>query len=800
MKKVAAFLFLALLFAPFSRAQSDSSIHVNQYPGANVGIKVQNAMASCSSAPVPCILVIDASLASAAAGTMPSLCANCYLQDWRNGPPTLTAGTNCSNTSSDFTTVQGLLTAARSGFAAATVTANGVCNTNSGTLLVSSNTKLVISPGAKVSATGNTPLVENYSYANPVRTESVTTTASSATVTGTCSSADIGRAITIPGAGDATVVSSAPGTGTITACSGGTSMTVSATMFTHVTATATIFNEDSNIEITGGAWSKTNSGGGTDIGLHAILCVMCNNFFVHDISVSTSSAKYAIAMLGGTHLTASNIYCVSCSSDGVHVNGPASDISISKVRGNFGDNSVALIGSDWAGYNFVGGIIQGFTIDGTVIDSCTTVSGNCGIDIVSGNQSALIEDGSVTNTVNFTTYDTVLSPDDPSSGGYNYTYRVKFDGIYAPFAAAPVVMYGSGNSDMTVINAYGAASSGTPIFITAEGSWANFSVENLHCSATGTADLQCFSVPSGSAIDHALVETRSSATGTGYVIGATVAGTVNHLSAECRLHAYTGTYTDCVLVYTGTIGDLVVTPRLTADSGTAATNYALSVHSGTVSTSLLIANGFFDVNDTTGSALMYVFGTSSSVPAWNVSGIGQTKGLAGVWIAASQTAGAGHISTSTFTGTNNVLFTQSALDVTLNGVTTASLAGYPFYTNGASLTIRGAGDNFGTAGPSLSRQVGTETVEVFNPTVPNDASILTVAAGESVYNTNSAFGRIGPMSYDGTRWQAPPELGTGAPSGSCGVGTLYDNYGATSASTVLYVCYPANTWTAITVP
>jgi hypothetical protein len=38
------------------------------------------------------------------------------------------------------------------------------------------------------------------------------------------------------------------------------------------------------------------------------------------------------------------------------------------------------------------------------------------------------------------------------------------------------------------------------------------------------------------------------------------------------------------------------------------------------------------------------------------------------------------------------------------------------------------------------------------------------------------------------------------PSANCAVGTIGTNTAATSASTVLYVCYPANTWTAITVP
>ena len=74
-----------LLFAAMAFGQVDNTIHVKTFPGENVGAKVANAMAAC---PVgPCILVIDPSLASTAPGVLPTLCASCYLQDYRQGPP-----------------------------------------------------------------------------------------------------------------------------------------------------------------------------------------------------------------------------------------------------------------------------------------------------------------------------------------------------------------------------------------------------------------------------------------------------------------------------------------------------------------------------------------------------------------------------------------------------------------------------------------------------------------------------------------------------------------------------------------
>lgn len=81
---------IAFLIAPAARCQSDSMIHINQFPGTTVGDKVANAMKSCPAAPVPCYLVVDASMAVAATGTMPTLCANCHLYDFRSGIPAAT--------------------------------------------------------------------------------------------------------------------------------------------------------------------------------------------------------------------------------------------------------------------------------------------------------------------------------------------------------------------------------------------------------------------------------------------------------------------------------------------------------------------------------------------------------------------------------------------------------------------------------------------------------------------------------------------------------------------------------------
>lgn len=77
---------LLLLGAVLAFGQTDNMLYVKQFPGLTVGQKLTNAMQACNpNTAVPCILVIDPSLATWAAGTMPSLCSQCSLIDYRVG-------------------------------------------------------------------------------------------------------------------------------------------------------------------------------------------------------------------------------------------------------------------------------------------------------------------------------------------------------------------------------------------------------------------------------------------------------------------------------------------------------------------------------------------------------------------------------------------------------------------------------------------------------------------------------------------------------------------------------------------
>lgn len=87
MKRKFAILIAAAFFSVAAIAQTDSVIHVKAFPGVTVGQKVSAAMQTCQGAPVPCYIVIDSTLAATPAGTIPAMCSNCELIDYRSGWP-----------------------------------------------------------------------------------------------------------------------------------------------------------------------------------------------------------------------------------------------------------------------------------------------------------------------------------------------------------------------------------------------------------------------------------------------------------------------------------------------------------------------------------------------------------------------------------------------------------------------------------------------------------------------------------------------------------------------------------------
>lgn len=102
------FLFSAVSLIPCS-AQTDNTLYARNFPGKTVGQKVTEAQNACSAdAIIPCLIVIDPSLAAFPTGTMPAKCTQCIWMDYRSASTVGavssvkgTTGVTCSPTSGD---------------------------------------------------------------------------------------------------------------------------------------------------------------------------------------------------------------------------------------------------------------------------------------------------------------------------------------------------------------------------------------------------------------------------------------------------------------------------------------------------------------------------------------------------------------------------------------------------------------------------------------------------------------------------------------------------------------------------
>jgi len=104
----------ALLVCAMAFGQTDNTFYVKEFPGQNVGSKVSAAMTQCNpNAAVPCILVLDPSLATWPQGTMPALCAQCSLLDYRAGVPSTGGGSGITD-GSNYSTLAAACAAAAS--------------------------------------------------------------------------------------------------------------------------------------------------------------------------------------------------------------------------------------------------------------------------------------------------------------------------------------------------------------------------------------------------------------------------------------------------------------------------------------------------------------------------------------------------------------------------------------------------------------------------------------------------------------------------------------------------------------
>lgn len=236
-----------------------------------------------------------------------------------------------------------------------------------GTLIIPSDTTLDMRGCTVRMVTGsNVSMLRNASLATFSHTGAVNLTAGSPTVTYAAgnglAATTVGQTLAISHDFSGT---SAKLVGTVLAHNTGTrSITLDVNAVTTAVAAVsgtTAYNRDRNIKVIGGVWDRQDNGGGTSSNSQCMVLRFVDGFTLSDLTLLSTSANGLYAILASAvsagiieRITyglnpASQKWTgtVGYQRDGVHIDGPATNLIIRDMFGSPGDDMVALTPMDW---------------------------------------------------------------------------------------------------------------------------------------------------------------------------------------------------------------------------------------------------------------------------------------------------------------------------------------------------------------------------------------------------------------------------------------------------------------------
>jgi hypothetical protein len=185
----------------------------------------------------------------------------------------------------------------------------------------------------RLTSGSNCNMVQNYAVGQVRRVLDAAMTSSSATLTsatGGFSSGDVGKTVTVQGAGAAGVVL----TTTISAVTNSTTATLAAPAATAVTgAYAAVGARESNIAVVGGIWDRQDNGPSGAWDSHNLRFRHVDGLTVVGTSHRSTAGKYGINPGDCTFVRIRDTTLAGYSSDGVHVSGPAAHINVTGTYG-----------------------------------------------------------------------------------------------------------------------------------------------------------------------------------------------------------------------------------------------------------------------------------------------------------------------------------------------------------------------------------------------------------------------------------------------------------------------------------
>lgn len=112
---------------------------------------------------------------------------------------------------------------------------------------------------------------------------------------------------------------------------------------------------DVDIHIKGGYWDRGANGGTTSNDQHSFVMHRADRVSITDIRfTATGACKYAVYFVDVTDALAARLY-ITNTSDGVHVTGPASRVTVRDVSGYGDDDIVSFTGRDYTSFELTAG-------------------------------------------------------------------------------------------------------------------------------------------------------------------------------------------------------------------------------------------------------------------------------------------------------------------------------------------------------------------------------------------------------------------------------------------------------------
>lgn len=636
----------------------------------------------------------------------------------------------------------------------------GVC-TLTGALTIYSNTWLDMGTTTLNNpATTGPEMIENYAANHSIRTVSdaaiiaASTTFTSATAAFT--SADVGRSITVEGAGALGGTSGSTAQrlcALILTVSNGTTVTISVAATTSVSGvSATVWPRDTNITITGG--TITNGGSFARGGSSLIILRRVDGLRISGLNMSANMSQYAIYPQDVTNMSVDHVN-LKAPADTFHVEGPASNIVVRDSTFVCSDDALAFTAIDTPGlFDATNGSISGVLVDNVMATSSPHAL------LFLGGPGSTLRDLTVRKLTQ-----TILTAIGVGIGGsYGFTSptdigRMVVDGMHG---GGIYISYTTLGRDLVVRNSFisrGQNGNGGIVYLTQSSAFESIVMDGIHMQDM-TVALPGVGINVGSSVTdlllgNAYVSYPSGAPSASPLVN--VGGTVTNLRLSNLRADYANGLSNQALVYVNGTGTHISVGGLRASfSGTGSTGAGVHVDTGG-SVSSLTADGLeFDfVSTAPADSVLWITGTGI-LTHYALSNVRMNGGRGVLGFESStSTVGSGEVA-------NAVIITPdrmgnihvSACDVTLTNVTLDTPAETSFFVSGTTtLTLRGSGITAIGGWTGFQLGSGSPVVHVLNPDYPVNVTQLAKGNGDKAYNTTGGSCGVGPIISDGSTFK-----------------------------------------------